>query len=136
MSGCFVVVLTYWRCALPWELGRLAPDARHQLCDGAYVAGPLSTRAGHPSSGHSLRSLKEGVQMTIALCGYAVELAVRSALGAGASRPRCSSPALQWRSWGATSPEHMRRAICEGADDEGGPWLRRCVAQRPVARFE
>ncbi len=27
---------------------------------------------GRPSSGHSLRSLKEGVQMTIALCSYAV----------------------------------------------------------------
>ena len=41
--------------------------------------------------------------MTRLLCGRADLVAVRSALGAGASRPRCSSPALRWRSRGVTS---------------------------------
>ena len=41
--------------------------------------------------------------MTIALCGCANLAAVRSALGAGASRPRCSSITLRWRSRDVTS---------------------------------
>ncbi len=64
---------------------RLAVDVLHQLGGGAYGE--------ETPPGHSLRSLKEGVQMTVALCSHSDLAAVRSALGAGASRPRCSSPA-------------------------------------------
>ena len=71
--------------------------------------------------------------MTIALCGCAGIKAVRSALGAGVSRPRCSSPALRWRSrlrdfspalQGHPSSGHSLRSLKEGvADAETAQWL-------------
>ena len=72
---------------------RLAVDVLHQLGGGAYGE--------ETPPGHSLRSLKEGVQMTNALCGCADLAAVHSALGAGASRPpmlfTSFAMALTWR---------------------------------------